>query len=94
MINQEEHNKYIELYKKMALVDKKNALEKEIKDILIFLMKLHEEHGWNAELLLNKEVLDIKDTNATEDDFVEAMFVYILSIQEMLASYIDLSEKK
>lgn len=93
-MNQEEHNKYIELYKKMSLKDKKEALEKEIKDILIFLMKLHEEKGWKADLLLNKEVLDIRDANSTEDDFVEAMFVYILSIQEMLASYIDLSENK
>lgn len=93
-MNQDEYNKYIELYKKMSLKDKKEALEKEIKDTLVFLMKLHEENGWKAELLLNKEVLDIRDANSTEDDFVEAMFVYILSIQEMLASYIDLCEKK
>lgn len=93
-MNQDEHNKYIELYKKMSLVDKKNALEKEIKDILILLMKLHEVKGLSAELLLNKEVLDIKDKNSTEDDFVEAIFVYILSIQELLASYVDFNEKK
>ena len=57
-------------------------------------MKLHEVKGLSAELLLNKEVLDIKDKNSTEDDFVEAIFVYILSIQELLASYVDFNEKK
>jgi len=92
-MNQDEYNKYIELYKKMSLNDKKKALENEIRDILVFLMKLHEEKGLDANLLLNKEILDIKNESSTEEDYIEAMFAYILSIQEMLASYVDFCDK-
>ena len=88
------NDEYIELFKKMSLQDKKNSLEKEMKYTLVFLMNLHEQNGWPAKLILNKEVLDIQNKNSTEEDFIEAMFAYTLSIQEMLASYIELNSKK
>jgi len=87
-------NDYVDAYKKLSLVDKKQVVEKEIKETLALLVKLHEKLGRESNILFNKEVLDIKDGVSTEEDFVEAMFVYILTIQEALASYIDLNENK
>ena len=81
-------------YKKLSLVDKKIAIDKEIKETLALLEKLHERLGKENEILFNKEVLDVKDGVSNEEDFVEAMFVYVLTIQESLASYVDLIDKK
>jgi len=91
---EEKFNNYIETYKKLSLIDKKQALEKEIKETLALLQKLHENLGKENDILFNKEVLDVKDGISSEEDFVEAMFVYILTIQESLASYVDLKEGK
>jgi hypothetical protein len=91
---EEKLNNYVEAYKKLSLVDKKLAVEKEIKETLALLERLHENSGKNNDILFNKEILDVKDGVSTEDDFVEAMFVYILTIQESLASYVDLKEGK
>jgi len=87
-------NNYIESYKKLPLVEKKQIVEKELKETLALLVKLHENKGIEENLLFNKEILDVKDGNSSEEDFVEAMFVYILSLQEILGSYIELSENK
>ena len=70
------------------------ALEKEIKETLALLEKLHKNLGKENTILLNKEVLDVKDGVSSEEDFVEAMFVYILMIQESLASYVDIKDGK
>ena len=91
---EEKLNNFVEAYKKLSLVDKKIALEKEIKETLALLEKLHENLGKENTILLNKEILDIKDGVSSEEDFVEAMFVYILMIQESLASYVDIKEGK
>lgn len=91
---EEKLNNFVEAYKKLSLVDKKVALEKEIKETLALLEKLHQNLGKENTILLNKEVLDVKDGVSSEDDFVEAMFVYILMIQESLASYVDIKDGK
>lgn len=91
---EEKLNNYVEKYKRLSLVDKKIAIDKEIKETLALLEKLHENLGKENEILFNKEVLDVKDGVSNEEDFVEAMFVYVLTIQESLASYVDLIDKK
>lgn len=91
---EEKYNNYIEAYKKLSLVDKKIAIEKEIKETLALLVKLQENLGQEANILFNKEVLDVKNGVSNEEDFVESMFVYVLTIQENLASYIELRDKK
>jgi hypothetical protein len=91
---EEKLNNFVEAYKKLSLVDKKVALEKEIKETLALLEKLHQNLGKENTILLNKEVLDVKAGVSSEDDFVEAMFVYILMIQESLASYVDIKDGK
>lgn len=87
-------NNYVETYKKLPLNEKKQIVEKEIKDTLALLIQLHSNLGQESEIIFNKEVLDVKNGVSSEEDFVEAMFVYILSMQEMLASYIEIIDKK
>ena len=91
---EEKLNNFVEAYKKLSLIDKKVALEKEIKETLALLEKLHQNLGKENTILLNKEILDVKDGVSSEEDFVEAMFVYILMIQASLASYVDIKDGK
>ena len=43
----------------------------------------------NSKILFNREILDIKKDNCDEDDLAEAVFVYIHSVQEALADYVE-----
>ena len=87
-IEDKEFNVYIEKYKKLSLEDKKKLVEKEFEELIVVLKKINEDMGNNPKLLFNREILDLKKDNASEDDFVEATFVYINSIKELLATVI------
>jgi len=76
-------NEYINSYKKLPLEKKKEILITDFKELLIVLNKLNKN---NKDILINRELLE---TNQTEDDFVEAIFVYLCSIKESLGNYIN-----
>ena len=82
-------DKYIEAFKKLPLKEKKEITIKKIQKLLSYVDKLNETINNPNKILYNKEIQDIKKTNSTEDDFIEAVLVYIHSIEESLANYID-----
>lgn len=84
---------YVDKYKKLSLIDKKRLVEQEIEELIVVLNALNEKYGNSSKILFNREILDLKKEDATEDDFVEAMFVYSHTIKELLASLIDILEK-
>ena len=69
--------------------EKKEIVENQFNELLSVMSSLNQKYGKNNKILFNKEILDIKKTNATEDDFVEAVFVYTYSIKELLASLLE-----
>lgn len=84
---------YVEKYKNLPLKEKKDLVEKQIEELLVVLNALNERYGNNPKILFNREILDLKKEDSTEDDFVEAMFVYSYSMKELLASLVDGLEK-
>lgn len=86
-------NEYVDKYKHLTLKDKKELVEKEMEELLVVLNALNEKYGDTPDVLFNREILDLKKEDATEDDFVEAMFVYSYSIKELIASLVNGLEK-
>lgn len=84
-------NEYVELFKTLPLAVKKEETIKEMKTLIALLSKLKLDLKIEDNLLLNREVLDIQKSDATEDDFVEAVFVYINTIKESLADYLEVT---
>lgn len=89
-----EFDKYIESYKKLKLNDKKALAINELNRILGLLNNVIEEHNIKSQVLYNREILDVIKKESNEEDFVEAIYVYIHSIQELIANYIELVETK
>jgi len=86
-------DEYVDTFKKLPLKEKKEIVEKNIQEILAALDALTKKNGSNPDVLLNRELIDLKKEESTEDDFVEAMFVYFYSIKELLASFVDSLQK-
>lgn len=80
-------DEYVEAFKKLPLEKKKEILITDFKELLIVINKLNNN---NKDVLFNRELLEV---NQTEDDFVEAIFVYLCSIKESLGNYINESYK-
>lgn len=88
-IEDDKFNEYVKSYKNLPLTEKKQIVEKQIEELLVVLNELNERNNIESKVLFNREILDLKKQEATESDFVEAMFVYIYSIKELLASFVN-----
>lgn len=93
MIQNETFNEYIEAYKKLPLQKKKQMANEEVKKLLAFIEKANNDLNLNDTILFNREILDLNGDNVSDDDFVEAMFVYIYSIREALSIYFNTVSK-
>ncbi len=89
MIQNEAFNEYVEIYKKLPLQKKKSIVNEEVKNLLAFIEKANNDLNLNDTLLFNKEILDLNNENVSDDDFVEAMFVYIYTIREAIGKYFN-----
>lgn len=89
MIQNEEFNKYVEAYKQLPLQKKKQIVNEETKKLLAFIEKANNDLKISDTILFNREILDLNQEEVSDDDFVEAMFVYIHSIREGIGRYFN-----
>ena len=79
---------FIEEYKDKSLKEKQTILVKELKELIALSQKICLDKGITYELITNKEILDINKDNYTEDDYVEAIYVYLQTFKEILSTYL------
>lgn len=84
---------YVESYKKLPLIEKKKIIEKEFKEIIGTFYGLINRYNVNPKVLFNREILDLNKEEFTEDDFAEAVFVYIYTVKELIGNYVDVVER-
>lgn len=89
MIEEQEFNEYVEKFKKMSLDKKKEVTIKEMKKLIAFVSLLKEKCGAPKEILYNREILDTNSENVSEEDFVEAIFVYANIVKEAFSEYVS-----
>jgi len=80
---------YIDNFKKLTLKDKKKITVDEIKEIMAVLVELNKRQGKESIIFVNREISDLNEGDEIEDDYVEAMFIYIKCIQELLGQYVE-----
>lgn len=78
----EEFNNLVELFKQLSKEEKKDALIKEFKMLVAVIEKLNKDIENNHEMLMNKELLDINKDNASDEDYLEAYYVYLNMIND------------
>ena len=79
----------VESYKQMNEVDKKNALVKEMEKTISILQGVCREKGITVKNIYIKEILDLDNGKESLDDYLEAMFVYIMYLEEILGLYLE-----
>ena len=79
---------YIEEVKKLPLIDKKKEVVDNIKELIAAIDYLAQEEGMQLHYLTSKEVLDINNENMPEEEYVEALLVYIENAKNMIGEYL------
>ena len=79
---------YVTEYKSMDLVNKRKKLVKEVKLMIVILEKICVDNDISFREVKSKEILAINDDNCSESDYLEALFVYIEYLKEILGAYL------
>lgn len=80
-------DEYMEFFKGLPLKEKQSIILDQLKMITSFSNQMCKEFDIPNEVLLNSELLDTEKEDYTEDDFAEAVIVYVNSIQNSLSDY-------
>ena len=83
----DEFEEYMLYFKSLKLKDKQKLVLDELKSISYFTNKMCDNLGVENEVILNKEQEDTNTKNYTEDDFSEAIIVYLASIKKSLTDF-------
>ena len=79
----------VEAYKNMDEIGKRKVLMEDLKKTIMVLQKVCEEKGILFLPITNKELLDLNDGKESFDDYLEAMFVYLKYLDELIGAYIE-----
>jgi hypothetical protein len=90
----EAFNECVEKFKKLNIEDKKRITEKELMELIATLSSINKNNNIEEKVLFNREISDIKKDNSSYDDYVEAIYVYVNMIKELVADYIICKENK
>ena len=85
---QEVFNDYINKLKKMNLNSKKFELFESLKEFVSILESLSKTENIELNYLNTKEIEDLYKENSSEDDFVEAILVYVEIIKDLVGQYL------
>ena len=90
----EDFNEYMDFFKNLSLKEKQEIILDQLKMIASFSNQMCTEYEIPNELIMNRELLDMNSEDYTQDDFAEAVIVYVNSIQNSLSDFsIGISDK-
>lgn len=79
---------YMDAFKELDISEKRIEIINSIKEVSALMVKLSNDEGMNLKYLNSKEILNFKNGRETEEEFLEALLVYIENFKEMLGQYL------
>lgn len=86
-IENENFEEYMTYFKTLSLKEKQEIALEQLKMISSLSNEMCNTLNIKNEILVNRELLDLRKENYTEDDFSEAIIVLINSIQRSLCDF-------
>ncbi|MBR3198887.1 MAG: hypothetical protein IKG27_02600 [Bacilli bacterium] len=79
---QKKFDDFIESYTSLSINDKRKEIVDKLKSMITNCMLINQKLGREHELLMNRELVDLKEEPLTESDFLEGVFVYIHTLDD------------
>lgn len=79
---------YMDAFKELDISEKRIEIINSIKEVSALLVKLADDDRISLKCLNSKEILNFKNGRETEEEFLEALLVYIENFEEMLGQYL------
>lgn len=84
----ETFNDYILEFKKLTTIEKREEILNSIKELIVIFEQMAKMDNISLSYLKSQEILDIKKSN-TEDDYLEALIVYLENAKNLIGQYLD-----
>lgn len=85
----EEYKGLIDAFCNLNKSRKKAEIRDELQELLMFFQKLCKEKGVNDKMLLHLEMKKLNDENVSEEDFLNGIYAYIISLKENIGKYLN-----
>jgi len=79
---------YVEEFKKLSIVDKRQEIIRAVNEITAMFDALASQEQKQLTFLKSAEVLDLNEGRESEDDFLEALLVYIENAKSVVGEYL------
>lgn len=79
---------YMDAFKELDISEKRIEIINSIKEVSALMVKLANDDGISLNYLNSKEILNFKNGGESEEEFLEALLVYIENFKEMLGQYL------
>lgn len=88
-VQKEAFGNLIEYYKVLPIETKRNEIISEIEELISSYSKICTQFGVMPDMVLNKEMLNINRKNLTEEEFLNALYAYLNTLQDISAQFIE-----
>lgn len=88
-VQKEAFSGLMEYYKLLPTQNKRNEIVSILEELISYYSKICTKFGVMPDMALNKEILNIKRDNLTEDEFLHAIFAYLNTLQDISAQFIN-----
>lgn len=79
---------YVDAFKQMETIDKRKEIIRNINEITAMFDILATESNIKLSYLKSNEISDLKDGYESEDDYLEALLVYIENAKSIMGQYL------
>lgn len=88
-VQKEAFSGLMEYYKLLPTQNKRNEIVSILEELISYYSKICTKFGVIPNMALNKEILNIKRDDLTEDEFLHALFAYLNTLEDISAQFID-----
>lgn len=87
-------NQYLNAFKHLSISDKRQDIIYAINEITASFASLAEDANIDVEYIKSKEITELNNGYESEDDYLEALLVYIENAKNVLGQYLLKVENK
>ncbi len=80
----EEYNHYINEFVNLNVEDKREEIVNKLKELIATLEVIAKELNDPQPALLNREMIDLNQEDVSEEDYLEAVFAYLISLEDLI----------
>ena len=79
---------YVDAFKQLETIDKRKEIIRNINEVTVMFDMLATESNMQLSYLKSNEVTELKGGYESEDDYLEALLVYIENAKSILGQYL------